>query len=80
MYQFLQFRVLLLLRFLKHRAHPRTRMDASFYMMPRVFHIFKFLLSYSLCSALIEKKTLGEEKNARRKKSTFLLNRYLQAA
>jgi len=38
MYQFLKFRVLLLLRFMKHRAHPRDRIDASFHEMCLVFH------------------------------------------
>ena len=37
MYQFLQFRVLLLLRFMKHRAYPRGRIDASFHEMCFVF-------------------------------------------
>ena len=40
MYQFLKFRVLFLLlrRFMRHRAHPRDRIDASFHEMCSVSH------------------------------------------
>ena len=70
MYQFLKFRVLPLLRFMKHRAHPRDRIDASFPQLCLVFHNSKSFMVLFLATIVTFLREMSGCKPLRAKECT----------